>query len=552
MWYEKLILNVLNMSLTGSLVICVLLLIRGLLRKAPRILLYSLWAVVLLRLLCPVSISTEFSALEVLDVPVTVERTIAYIPTDLPSDPFPEVDFLVDIASDRVNQALPQGIEQIRSRPLSAGIAVAAAVWGLGAAAMAVYGYVTLRRLKPLMAHSRVLRENIRICPGLPGPIVTGVVRPVIHLPEGLTEAEQGLVLLHEYHHIRRWDPLFRLLAYCALTVHWFNPLVWIAYHLSEQDMEASCDEAVVRPMDRNTRCDYTQTLLSLSAHQGRYVGSPLSFCEGDPAGRIRNILTMKMPGRTTWAACILVGLLLAVSLGTDPIVAVETEVYQPFLGRISLMLPEGYDYLLVDDPVYPGEEPNVVIYRTSSEYPVCDGCLSLRFYGQPVSGTEGILLSNGFEVDFDGEEWSRVSCTSATLGTLSFYGHNTEFWTGEDYRDYEYLLESIRISGYEKPAYYHLGDNRYIALEQSEGADSFVCTPSGQIAVSLSDLRGTVTVRLYEAFTDRLIAEFHTDSPARDNYCLFQGLSSVKAYYFQITSDHGGSITVFDPEWEG
>lgn len=552
MWYETLILNVVNMSLTGSLVICVLLLFRVVLKRAPRILAYSLWAVVLFRLLCPVSFSSGISALELLDVPATGKSTIEYVPTDLPSDPFPRVDFLVDIASDRVNQALPQGMEQMRSRPLTRQISVAAAVWGAGAAAMALYGLVTFLRLKPVLDRSYGLRDRIWICPGLPGPIVTGVVMPRIYLPEGLTEEEQEHVLLHEYHHIRRWDPLFRLMAFAALTVHWFNPLVWAAYHLSEQDMEISCDEAVVRRMAQNSRCDYSQTLLRLSARQRRSPGSPLSFCEGDPAGRIRNILKMRMPDRRTWAACVLVGLTLAVSLGTDPVVALNMEAYQPFLGRISLSLPEGYDYLLVDDPYYSEAEPNVVIYRTSSEYPVCDGCLSLRFYGQPEVGAESVLLNNGFQVSYNEERWSYADFTSAELGTISIYAHNTEFWTDEDYRDYRVLLEKVEITGYDRPAYYHLGENRYISLEQEDTGNCFVCTPSGKLAVSLSDLSGEVTVKVYEAFTDRQVAEFHTDRPGRDSYCLFEGLSCVKAYYFQITGSGRGTLTVFDPEWEG
>lgn len=398
MWYETLLPKILNMSITGSLVIVLVLIARLLFQKAPRILAYSLWVVVLFRLLCPVTLSANFSALNLFDVPVTEEYTIEYVPNDIVSNAFPKVDLLVDTASDAVNRTLPQGLEQVEQMPLTDIMAAATAVWLLGGLVLLMHSLYGLFLLRRKLRDAALLRENIYVSHLLDTPIVMGIIRPRIYLPDGLSRTEQDHVLLHEDYHIRRGDHAVKLLSFAALCIHWFNPLVWLAFYLADKDMEMSCDEAVVKDMTKDMRCDYSESLLRLSTGRRVVSAGPLSFCEGDPKGRIKNILSWKNPRLLTWVAGISTCALLAVSLLTDPVFAVEMD--QPFQKRIHLNLPSGYDYILLDDPNHSGTGKNIIIVSSSAEYPVCEGCISLAFYPEDCTTWSGypLTLDNGAE----------------------------------------------------------------------------------------------------------------------------------------------------------
>ena len=134
-----------------------------------------------------------------------------------------------------------------------------------------------------------------------------GLFRPKIYLPSTLTETERGYILRHEQYHIRRRDYLVKFLAFLALCVHWFNPLVWVAFVLAGKDMEMSCDEAVVKELGEDIRADYSASLLSLATGHRIVAGMPLAFGEGDTGGRIRNLLKWKRPRPWVIAVCAVV-----------------------------------------------------------------------------------------------------------------------------------------------------------------------------------------------------------------------------------------------------
>ena len=291
---------VFNMSVTTSVVIVFVLLARLLLKKAPKIFSYALWAVVLFRLLCPVSITTDFYLLGLFDAPVT-ETTphttaVEYIPQDVVHTPAPEVKLPVPGVNQSVNEALPQGDEQTAADPMEAPVALAALVWIAGIGVLAVYSVVSLLRLRCKLIGALPLRDNIYLADYIDSPFVMGIFRPKIYLPSSLTEQEQGYIILHEQHHIRRGDHIIKALAFLALCVHWFNPLVWVAFVLSAKDMEMSCDEAVVRKLGEGIRADYSASLLSLATGRRIIAGTPLAFGEGDTKSRIKNLLSWKKP----------------------------------------------------------------------------------------------------------------------------------------------------------------------------------------------------------------------------------------------------------------
>lgn len=310
-WYE-IFPQILNMSLTASVIICVVLVCRLLLKRAPKIYSYILWSVVIFRLLCPVSLSAPVSILGIFDTPVmeqtsesmddkgTVTSTVAYIPADIVHTEYPEVTLPIpgvgDMVSEAVNERLPSGEEQLRADPLEFPVTFATYLWMLGIMGMLVGGIVSYVRLRGNMVGALHLQDNVYVTDYIPGPLVVGMIMPKIYLPSDLDEKEHSYIILHEKYHIRRGDPIFKMAAYIALCIHWFNPLVWIFFKLFVKDMEMSCDEAVIQKMGESIRADYSASLLQLATGRRMLFGSPLAFGETEPAGRIRNLSGWKKP----------------------------------------------------------------------------------------------------------------------------------------------------------------------------------------------------------------------------------------------------------------
>lgn len=309
-------LTVLNMSLTASIVIVFVLLARLLLNKAPKVFSYALWAVVLFRLLCPVSISSDFSLLGMLDrsaAPATQHTTIVeYIPQNAVVIPMqnitPSVPNTDSPANDHIAQAptttvpTSPGIDAADNtaptpaESMYSATDIARSVWLSGIAAMFLYSAVSLLCLRRKLVGAVRMRDNIYLADYLDTPFVMGLMRARIYLPSSLSEREQQYIILHEQQHIRRLDHIVKALAFLALCIHWFNPLVWLAFMLSGKDMEMSCDEAVMRKMGEDIRTEYSASLLSLATGRRIIAAAPLAFGEGDTKSRIKNVLNWKKP----------------------------------------------------------------------------------------------------------------------------------------------------------------------------------------------------------------------------------------------------------------
>lgn len=290
---------ILNMSITGGVVILFVLLARLLLKKAPKVFSYALWSVVLFRLLCPVSITTDFSLMKLLDTPA-VENTqhttaMEYIPYDVVHTRELEVQLPVPPAvNEAVNEVLPQEHAALGADPLEGDFAIGSMIWMLGIGIMAIYSVVSYILLRQKLIGAVLLRKNIYLADGIATPFVMGIIFPKIYLPSALSEQEQRYIILHEQHHIHRGDHIIKVLAFLALCIHWFNPLVWVAFIQSSKDMEMSCDEAVVKKLGESIRTDYSASLLSLATGRRMIAGTPLAFGEGDTKSRIKNMLNWK------------------------------------------------------------------------------------------------------------------------------------------------------------------------------------------------------------------------------------------------------------------
>lgn len=299
--------------LTGRIVVVVLLL-RVVLKRAPKLCSYLLWGLVLYRLLCPFIFVSSVSFVGML-----VEETIDQ--TQMPEREFsPAVQPENPAGEARELQQDQEIFYRWRdSRIRISRLWVAERVWVAGIAAMLLYGAVSLVLLSRRLKGAVRLRENIYLSDYVPTPFVIGVIRPRIYLPSSLQEKEMDYIILHERTHIRRGDHIIRMLSFFTLAVYWFHPLIWAAYYLSGKDMEMSCDEAVMRKTGQDIRVDYSTSLLNLATGRFFSGGTPLAFGEGDTKARIKNVMRWRRSRPVTVGIALAAVAAAAVVLGTDP-----------------------------------------------------------------------------------------------------------------------------------------------------------------------------------------------------------------------------------------
>ncbi len=318
-WSYVLFPYLLNMTLTASVVIAAVLLLRLALRRAPKIFSYALWSVVLFRLLCPVTVGSPLSLLGLGRTGVTPDGRMAYIPDEIVHMVYPEVSLPLPGLSDAINGRLHTGWVQITFDPLEIVASFALAGLLLGGAILLIVGLGQLIGLRIRLIGAAPLAPRVRLADHIPTSFVLGLFRPVIYLPASLAEAEREHVLAHERHHIRRGDHIVRGLAYLALCLHWYNPLVWVAFVLSGRDMEMSCDEAVLRRLGDGIRADYADSLLRQSAGRSITPMVPLAFGAGQIKARVVNVLHCRRPGRWVIVGLSLLCLTALMTLAVNP-----------------------------------------------------------------------------------------------------------------------------------------------------------------------------------------------------------------------------------------
>ena len=300
---KELFLQIINMSFTGSLVIVAVLLLRLPLKKAPKFYTYLLWAVVLFRLLCPVSFEfsgSQIPAIQLIE-PQMLEQPKFHISSGINALDEPVNTYFNGTFYEGVT--VPTGTKQDIADTL-------AVIWLGGVIVITGGSIISLLRLKKRLIGAVNLRDNIYLADNIDMPFALGILAPKIYLPSTLQEQEMPYIILHEQTHLSRGDHIVKLLAFAALALHWFNPLVWLAFRLSMLDMEMACDELVLRKMPQDVRCEYSQSLLRLSGGGKARPLSPLAFGESDPAQRIKNLLNYRKP--TLWLTISAVVLVMA------------------------------------------------------------------------------------------------------------------------------------------------------------------------------------------------------------------------------------------------
>ena len=309
---DDVFLKLVNLSISASWLILAVLVLRVVLKKAPKWVMPLLWGVVALRLVCLFSIESALSLIP------SAETIPSEIVTDT-REPVLYEQATLDIVT---NPTLPSAAEVpvgVSRQQAQVDFNIYSVLWFAGMAALLVHALVSAGKLKRKLATAILLRDNIYESEFVDSPFVFGVIKPNIYLPMHMDEGTAAYVIAHERAHLARRDHWWKVLGYLVLALHWFNPLVWVAYILFCRDIELACDEKVVKGLDGAARADYSQALLSCAAPKRAVAACPLAFGEGNIKTRVKSALHYKKPAFWVAAAAVLAVVIVAVCFLTNP-----------------------------------------------------------------------------------------------------------------------------------------------------------------------------------------------------------------------------------------
>lgn len=443
---SELFLEIVNRSIAASWIVIAVLILRFCLKKAPKWVNVLLWGIVAVRLIFPFSIE---SALSLIPSAETVSPSIMMETAPSVQTGVPALDQVINPVIDHSLAPAPGA----SANPLQIWIPVLTVIWLLGVAALFLYSAVSYRRLRRRVCEAVILRDNIYQSENVCSPFVLGIIRPKIYLPYHMDKREMDHVIAHEQTHIRRRDHWWKPLGFLLLTVHWFNPLLWLGYILLCRDIELACDEKVIREMGNEQRADYTQALVSCSVSRRSIAACPLAFGEVGIKERVKSVMNYKKPAFWIILASALICAAAAVCFLTNP----KTEQIPPSGGdNVSDMGPaqteKWFDYLEnpeemnwdgrleLDLPEYPG-----VTFRCYPEKmeAVTENEITPLYTGMPIWNT--------YFCDLTGDGLPDL-CSTVTFGSgiidsriiVCDYA-NGESYTLEDRGKYDY---SLRLDG--------------------------------------------------------------------------------------------------------
>lgn len=350
---RELFLSLLNSSIITSWLIFAILVLRSLLAHTPRKLICLLWALVAIRLVCPVTIESAFSMVPSGE---PIKQETFYQVTDVVFDAYPNIDGDVNQENLAELQKLNFDIQN-DTRPISQTdpLTIAAIIWGIGMIGMVTYTIVGCILMDRRLSASICVKSNIYSCDYINGPFIFGFFKPKMYLPSNLKAEEIPYVLAHEEAHIKRKDYLWKPLGFLLLAVYWFNPIMWIAYKVFCRDIELACDEQVIQNLDHSGKAAYSRTLLRYSG-PGVFAVGPLAFGEKDAKRRIKSVLRYKKP--TVWITCVgvLAIVIAATCFLTNPVESkgpdIESNTVQETIIENSIASGSSKNFLFVGQNV--------------------------------------------------------------------------------------------------------------------------------------------------------------------------------------------------------
>ena len=309
---EAVFLKLVNLSLTAGVMVLAVILVRLFFRKAPKWLFCLLWDLVALRLILPFSIESAFSLIPCAEP----------LPQEILYSANPQIQSGISAVDHAINSVLSESMTPAVGgsvNPAQIWLFLFSRVWLAGAAAMLLYALISSLLLKRKLADATLYQKGIKQSELVDSPFVLGIFRPVIYLPYKLNGADLAYVISHEQAHIKRLDHWWKPLGFLLLSVYWFNPLLWAAYILLCRDIEAACDEKVVRDMDRETLRAYSAALLNCSIHRRRIAACPLAFGEVGVKERVKHVMNYRKPALWIIIATVVTCIVVAGCFLTNP-----------------------------------------------------------------------------------------------------------------------------------------------------------------------------------------------------------------------------------------
>lgn len=303
---------IVNMSISASWIIAAVMIVRLLLKKAPKWISVMLWGIVGVRLTCPFTIESALSL-------VPSAHTVSY---EMMTDKSPEINLGIPFINDTLNPVISDSLSAAladSANPMQILLPVLVGVWLAGMAAMLIYAAVSYILLKKRIANALPIRDNVFSGENVASPFVLGIIKPKIYLPVNISERNAEKVILHEEAHIRRRDHIIKPIGFLLLCVYWFNPLVWLGYILLCKDIELACDERAVKNFSSDQLADYSQALLSCSVNRRIIAACPIAFGEVSVKSRVKSVLHYKKPAFWVVVAAIVASIVVAVCFLTSP-----------------------------------------------------------------------------------------------------------------------------------------------------------------------------------------------------------------------------------------
>lgn len=314
---SELLLKTVNMSVSASWLILAVLGLRFVLKKAPKWVNVLLWGIVAVRLVCPFSIESAFSLIPSAET----------IPEAVMSGANFEIQTGLGHVDDSINNYLGDlnldGVIVPSNNAINA-VSVLSVVWLVGIFLLIAYAVISYWRFHRKVDTAVLLRDNIYQCETVVSPCVLGVILPKIYLPFKMDAQKLEYVIAHEQAHIRQGDHWWKPLGFLLLTIHWFNPLIWLAYALLCRDIEFACDEKVIRELNNENRAEYTQALVECSMNRRSLNACPLAFGEVGVKERVKSIMKYRRPALWVNILAVTICAVVALCFLTNPVKAIE------------------------------------------------------------------------------------------------------------------------------------------------------------------------------------------------------------------------------------
>ena len=391
---NELFLKIINMSISASWLVLAVLLLRFVLKKAPKWVNVLLWGIVAVRLAFPFSIESALSLIPSAET----------IPPNIGMNTTPTINSGINAINNAVNPIISQSNTPMAGasvNPLQITIGIFEYIWIFGMIALALYTAISYWRLHRKVDTAVRYKDNIFQSENVKSPFVLGIIKPRIYLPFNMNGQDLEHVVAHEQAHIHRKDHWWKPLGFLLLAIHWFNPLMWLAYVLLCRDIELACDEKVIKELGNEQRADYMQALVACSVNRRMIAACPLAFGEVGVKERVKSVMNYKKPAFWVIIIAVIICVGVAACFLTNP----KQDRY-----TLRIVVPAGSQ----EEFVYTEEEVSTV--RNSIKIWSGDGLGDTEVLLFPVNktaetGYTATYLTHGMSVEFDAENdtWFKI-----------------------------------------------------------------------------------------------------------------------------------------------